>query len=140
MTKKNRVAAVLKNLEDDSHVKTRVCQYKALEDGKGIQIAKQLVQSRIRGQCSVLKKYDIKIPELNIEGMIESVNSESLEFARIKLTSIEGKFSELYFKQILDLFPENIRPKKRMTFKAYDGINNVFNFGYYVLKCKIIRL
>ncbi len=46
MTKKNRVAAVLKNLEDDSHVKTRVCQYKALEDGKGIQIAKQLVQSK----------------------------------------------------------------------------------------------
>ncbi len=69
--------------------------------------------------------------------MIESVNSESLEFARIKLTSIEGKFSELYFKQIFSLFPENIRPKKRMTFKAYDGINNVFNFGYYVLKCKI---
>jgi len=24
-----------------------------------------------------------------------------------------------------------------MTFKAYDGINNVFNFGYYVLKCRV---
>ena len=24
-----------------------------------------------------------------------------------------------------------------MTYKAYDGINNVFNFGYYVLKCRV---
>jgi CRISPR-associated endonuclease Cas1 len=24
-----------------------------------------------------------------------------------------------------------------MTFKAYDGINNVFNFGHYVLRCKV---
>jgi len=24
-----------------------------------------------------------------------------------------------------------------MTYKAYDGINNVFNFGYFILRCKI---
>jgi len=24
-----------------------------------------------------------------------------------------------------------------MCFKAYDGLNNVFNFGYYVLKCRV---
>jgi CRISPR-associated protein Cas1 len=137
MTQKNRVVAVLKNLEDDSHVKTRICQYKALEDGKGIQIAKQLVQSKIKGQRSVLKKYDIRIPELNIDKMVESVNSESLELARRKLTSIEGKFSELYFKQIFSLFPEKLRSKRRTTYKAYDGLNNIFNFGYYVLRCKV---
>ena len=35
------------------------------------------------------------------------------------------------------MFPEKIRPEKRIGYKAYDGINNVFNFGYYVLKCRI---
>ena len=56
MTKRNRVVAVLKNLEDDSHVKTRVCQYRAIENGKGNEIAKQIVKSKIAGQNRVLKK------------------------------------------------------------------------------------
>ena len=80
MTQKNRVVAVLKNLEDDSQVKTRVCQYKALKDGKGIQIAKQLIQSKITGQRSVLKKYGLRVPELNIDDVIKSLSSESHQF------------------------------------------------------------
>jgi hypothetical protein len=44
MTRKNRVVAVLKNLEDDSHVKTRVAQYQALTNEKGIAVAKQIIE------------------------------------------------------------------------------------------------
>jgi CRISPR/Cas system-associated endonuclease Cas1 len=32
-----------------------------------------------------------------------------------------------------------MRPNKRKTYKAYEEINNVFNFGYQVLKWKIQR-
>src|SRR3972149_1124448 len=39
--------AMLKNLEDDSHVKTRICQYEALKNGKGIYLAKQFVMGKI---------------------------------------------------------------------------------------------
>ena len=39
--------------------------------------------------------------------------------------------------QIFSLFPEKIRPERRIGFKAYDGLNNVFNFAYYVLKCRV---
>ena len=56
---------------------------------------------------------------------------------RRRLTQIEAKFSRLYFKEIFKLFPESIRPENRRTYKAYDGLNNVFNFGYYVLKCRV---
>src|SRR4030042_6674164 len=35
------------------------------------------------------------------------------------------------------MFSENIRPESRRTFNAYDGLNNVSNFGYYVLKCRV---
>jgi hypothetical protein len=38
---------------------------------------------------------------------------------------------------LFGLFPESIRPKNRRTYKAYDGLNNVFNFGYYVLECRV---
>jgi len=127
MTKHNRVVAFLKNVEDDSHVKTRVSQYQALENGKGIEIAKEIVKAKIEGQNRVLKKYGLE----TIERSIGDVKS------RRSLLYIEGKHARHYFNQIFTLFPESIRPEKRKTYKAYDGINNVFNFGYYVLKCRI---
>jgi len=127
MTRRNRVVAFLKNLEDDSHVKTRVSQYQALNNGKGITIAKQIVKSKIEGQNRVLKKYDLKPINYDI-GDIKN---------RKRLLAIESRHARLYFNQIFKLFPESISPQKRKTYKAYDGLNNVFNFGYYVLKCRV---
>ena len=68
---------------------------------------------------------------------IDKLESENLTSLRRKLTGIEGKYTEHYFRQIFRLIPEKLRPKKRVKYKAYDGINNVFNFGYYVLRCKV---
>jgi CRISPR-associated protein Cas1 len=126
MTRHNRVVGFLKNIEDDAHVKTRVSQYQALENGKGLQIAKEIVKAKIEGQNRVLRKYGLKA----IEPSIGDVNKR-------KLLSIEGKHARYYFNQIFKLFPEHLRPEKRTGYKAYDGINNVFNFGYYVLKCRV---
>jgi CRISPR-associated endonuclease Cas1 len=127
MTRHNRVVGFLKNIEDDSHVKTRVCQYQALENGKGIEIAKQIVKAKIEGQNMVLRKYGLKAIEQNI-GEVKD---------RRKFLSIESRHARFYFGQIFKLFPEKLRPEKRTGYKAYDEINNVFNFGYYVLKCRV---
>jgi CRISPR-associated protein Cas1 len=135
VTKRNRVVAVLKNLEDDSHVKTRLCQYEALSNGKGLYIAKQILKAKLAGQNLVLKKHGMR--PLDPHPLFEAGkdNNESLESARRKLMTAESHFAKQYFKQIFGLFPESIRPEGRTGFKAYDGLNNVFNFGYYVLKC-----
>ena len=137
MTRGNRVVAVLKNLEDDSHVKTRIAQYRALENGRGIQIAKQLVLSKIEGQRRVLKKYALLPIDPSIEEHVERLEPSNLETFRKRITGLEGKASEHYFAQIFSLVPEKLRPKRRTTFKAYDGVNNVWNFGYYVLRCRV---
>ena len=141
VTKRNRVVAILKNIEDDSHVETRINQYKALENKKGIEIAKQFVTSKIEGNNQVLKKYGLMIEDtMRVKSQIESIESDNLEAVRRKLTAIESHNAQFYFKQIFGLIPEKIRPKNRETFKAYDGINNVFNFGYYVLRCRIHKV
>jgi CRISPR-associated protein Cas1 len=44
-----------------------------------------------------------------------------------------------YFDQIFTLFPVFLRPKGRRTFKAYDGLNNLFNLGYEMLAWKVHR-
>ncbi len=40
-TRNGRPIAMLKTLTDDSHVKTRISQYEALKNGKGIDVAKK---------------------------------------------------------------------------------------------------
>ena len=60
-----------------------------------------------------------------------------MKSARKKLILIESYNAKRYFNQIFSLFPEKIRPERRTGYKAYDGLNNVFNFAYYVLKCRV---
>jgi CRISPR/Cas system-associated endonuclease Cas1 len=50
LTQKGRPVAMLRSLDDDSHVKTRVCQYEASKNEKGIRIAKQFVLGKLEGQ------------------------------------------------------------------------------------------
>jgi CRISPR-associated protein Cas1 len=133
-TRHNRVVAVLRNLEDDSHVKTRIAQYKALENGKAVAVAERLVLSKLEGQNIVLRKWGLHPLDFNA-----FEESENLEAVRKRLTVIESHNARLYFQQIFSLFPEGIRPEKRVGFKAYDAVNNVFDFGYHVLKCRVYK-
>jgi len=136
MTQKGKPVATLRSLEDYSHVETRVCQYEALKNGKGIEIAKQIVLSKIKSQNEILKKYGLRQHDLMmVKERISGVESESLSMVRRKLLPIEGNHTERYFKQIFQLFP--FRIENRRTFKAYDGMNNTFNLAYTVLKWKV---
>ncbi len=134
-TQKGRPVAMLRSLDDDSHVETRIAQYEATKNGKGIEIAKQLVTSKLEGRNSILRKYGLRT--YNGRQNIERLQFETLEDARKKLTSIEGKYDELYFPQIFSMLPEKIRPENRKKFMAYDGINNLFNLAYEILSWKV---
>jgi CRISPR-associated protein Cas1 len=135
LTQKGRPVAMLKSLDDDSHVATRIAQYQALTNGKGIYIAKQLVLSKIEGQNQVLTKYGLKHHDFSIMNNVKNLEDDS-KF-RARLMCIEGHCSENYFDQILGLIPESVRPESRKTFKAYDGVNNVFNLAYEMLSWKV---
>lgn len=135
VTRRNRVVAVLKNLEDDSHVQTRIAQYQATTNQKGITTAKQILKTKIAGENQVLRKYGLN----PVNSEIESLEFDSLESARKKLTGIESHCAKFYFQQVLNLFPQSIKPEKRIGYKAYDCLNNVFNFAYYILRCRIFK-
>ena len=45
-TQKGKPVAMLKSFDDDSHVKTRLCQYEALKDSRAFEIAKQFVKEQ----------------------------------------------------------------------------------------------
>jgi len=138
LSRNGRPVAVLRGLDDDSHVETRIAQYEALKNGKGIQIAKQIVYSKIESQNIVLRKYGLKQHDLaRVKAKIENIESDNLKDVRKRLLPIEGKASEFYFKQIFQLLPKNLRIEKRKGWKAYDGINNTFNLAYTLLKYRV---
>ncbi len=137
LTGRGHPIAILKSLYDDSHVETRVAQYKALEDGKASEIAKTLVLSKIKGQNQILKKYGLRRIDFSVIEAIKNLNVEDHEKLRRRLMGIEGKSSERYFGQIFGLFQESIRPSCRKKFKAYDGLNNLFNLAYRILSWKV---
>lgn len=140
LTHRGNPVAYLRGLDDDSHVKTRVCQYKALENEKGIEIAKNIVLSKIEGQNNLLKKHGLRQHDLiRAKQKIAGIKSEKLAAAKKTLMSLEGRFTDRYFKQIFPLLPTALLVDKRRTYKAYDGINNTFNLCYTVLKWRVQR-
>jgi CRISPR-associated protein Cas1 len=139
MTQRGRPVAMLKSLDDDSHVKTRLCQYEAYNSQKGIVIAKQFVLSKLEGQNLVLRKYGLRNYGFSFKDKIASIQAESLDNIRAKLHGIEGRYTKRYFSQIFELLPEPIRPESRKNFKAYDGTNNIFNLAYEMLSWKVHR-
>lgn len=114
-------------------------QYEAYNSPKGVTIAKQFVVSKLEGQNLVLKKYGLRNRGFRFKEKIANLKSESLDKIRAKLHGIEGRYTKRYFNQIFQLLPELIRPKSRKNFKAYDGINNIFNLAYEMLSWKVHR-
>lgn len=136
VTQKGRPVAMLRSLDDDSHVQTRLCQYEAFKNGKCLEIAKQLVIGKTEGQNNVLKKYGLKT-DTSVRLKLSALKTDDLKSLRKRLLHIEGKFSQFYFNQIFQLIPEGFRPEKRRGFKAYDGANNIFNLAYEILSWKV---
>ena len=139
-TQRGRPVAMLKSLDDDSHVKTRLCQYEAVYNEKGVHIAKQFVLGKFDGQDKILRKHDLLTHDFAYKEKIEKleVNKVNPTFRR-RLMAYESNFTKHYFNQIFSLFPEKIRPEGRRTYKAYDGTNNLFNLAYEMLSWKVHR-
>jgi CRISPR-associated protein Cas1 len=136
LTQRGNPVAVMKSLDDDSHVKTRVCQYQALENQKSSEIAKTFVIAKAQGYDQVLKKHGLKTIGFIKDDLNAITANDQLTFKR-KLMSYESMFSKRYFSQIFQLFDEEIRPNGRSTFLAYDGLNNTFNLAYEILRWKV---
>ena len=94
---------------------------------------------KIKGQNRILEKHALKAFSSRVEKTVESIKTKSLSATRKKLLVIEARYSRKYFRQIFQLFPEKIRPEVRKTFKAYDGVNNIFNLAYELLSWKVYR-
>ncbi len=95
MTGRGRLVALLKSLDDDASVKTRLCQYEAYNGKKGIEIAKQIVLAKLRGQNLLLERYDLKPHDVEafrekIEGIDSGIRlGVEAEYDTLEMPSID---------------------------------------------------
>lgn len=136
LTQRGNPVAILKSLDDDSHVKTRIFQYRASENHRGAEIARTLVIAKVKGYDKVLCKYSLKQIGF-VKDDVNSFDADDIKTLRRKLMGYESKYSRRYFSQVFQLFDESFRPLGRKTFKAYDGLNNLFNLAYELLRWKV---
>jgi CRISPR-associated protein Cas1 len=136
-TGRGRPIGIFRSLEDDSHVETRIAQYKSQEDEKLPLIAKTLVLSKIEGMNHVLTKYGLRRIDYSHIEKVKWLEESDVRTLRIKLTNVEGHCSKNYFDQIFTMFYEYLRPKGRIGYKAFDKLNNLFNLGYEILSWRV---
>lgn len=136
-TRKGRPIGILKSLNDDSHVKTRLCQYQALSNGKGIEIAKKLIVGKIKGQNLFLNKHGLMKLDYSFIERINSIQETDIVKLRPSLMNLEGRCATKYYSEMYKLFPDWLRPTNRITYQAFDGLNNLFNLAYELLKWHI---
>ena len=134
--------ATFRPIKSDSHVKTRICQYEAYRNRKGVEIAKQFILGKIEAQSQILQKHELEPFEslqLPSKEQIERLYGENVDSIRLKLQTIESHYTQHYFGQIFKLFPKHLRIEQRDTFGAYEPLNNLLNLAYEILTWKVFR-
>lgn len=132
MTRNNKPVAVLKPLNYDTYVKTRIMQYQAyLDIEHRIEIARTIVKAKLEGQNQVLYKLNLK-PHDDLDKI------EGLDTFK-NIMHFEAMHSKAYFQQLFSLLPNKLKPKSRQTYNAFDGINNLFNLAYEMLSWKVYQ-
>jgi CRISPR/Cas system-associated endonuclease Cas1 len=77
LTQRGRPVAMLRSLDDDLHVQTRLCQYEAVNNEKGVYLAKQFVLGKFYGQNNTLEKYGLKQHAGKYVQLIEKIEFEN---------------------------------------------------------------
>jgi CRISPR/Cas system-associated endonuclease Cas1 len=59
-TQRGKPVAMLRSLDNYDHVSTRLAQYEAIKDSRGLEIAQTIVLKKVEGQNQVLVKHGLE--------------------------------------------------------------------------------
>jgi len=129
-------------------VKSRREQYLALNDGRGLKLAKSFVYGKIHNQSVLLKtlaKSRIRKDEAlgkslfkysyEVEDKLKKIEEidGNLNKVRVDLMKIEADAAKLYWDGVKLVIPEEFEFKERVKPKANDPFNCILNFSYKAL-------
>jgi len=136
--------AFLHSVNDKANVRTRLNQLKAYESGKGVELAKAILTQKIENENKLLNHYNLKPYESNpklpkIE-QIQKINAQKItQNLRLKLQTLEERFSKHFYSQVFPLFPRWLRVNKRIHKNAVEPLNNLLNLSFKILEWKMMK-
>jgi len=114
-------------------------QYRTYESPKRILIAKSLIEGKFHSTKAVLEWLKERYPQIS-----DSIEKEASKLNKAKtiqeILMIEGRVAEIYWKQLVKIFPKKFVFENRKVGKtekpmgAVDPINALFNYGYSLLE------
>lgn len=137
ISKSGKPLSMLMPLKSESRAKTRIKQYQAYFNHKGVEIAKALVKTKIENQAVFLERHGFNVEGFRVK--LDKLKGKNVKEVRTTLTGIEGRCSGLFFRRYIKLFPKCLRPSLREKRYARQPMNNVLNFSYEILKGEIYK-
>lgn len=134
-----RPLSMMLPLSAHANVKTRIKQYEAYYNSKGVEIAKAILSAKINNQTALLERHGFNGRGLKIVEKLPKIDGEKVDNIRPRLMGIESRCSKVYFGHVKTLFPDFLQTPKRMKYNAEDPLNNLLNLGYEVLKGEVYR-
>ena len=110
---------------------TRIKQYEALKNEKGLIIANALIASKLKSCNQVLSL----LRERQLE--LKPPNITDLQRQRMRFLGFESGASKGYFSGLRKHFPKWMKFKDRRK-NAYDVGNNTLSFGYFWLEGEVL--
>jgi len=137
VSKTGRLVATIVPAGDDARADTRLKQYEAYFNRKGVEIAQSFAEKRVVSEVSVMEKHDMNpsrleewLPRIHFEG-------DRVDDVRVNIQALEGRCTQEYFRQYFKLFPDFLKTRNRYRRGAVDPLNNLMNLGYEVLKRRV---
>ena len=137
VSKTGKLVATIVPAGDDARADTRLKQYEAYFNRKGIEIAQALVEKRVSSEISVMEKHDMNTSKIESRLPVPEFEGEQIKDVRYNILGFEARCTKDYFKQYFKQFPDWLKPSKRIGHKAREPLNNLLNLGYEVLRRRV---
>ena len=123
-------------------VNTRRQQYLVYNSSIGVEVAKAIVEAKIRNQAGLLRRFargtgdrDLRELSYKVQSYIDElrrVNSNSIDRVRESIIVIEAKAARVYWSGVSRLVPGDIGFEFRNR-DGVDGFNIMLNYGYGII-------
>lgn len=137
VSKTGKLVATIVPADDDARADTRLKQYEAYFNRKGVEIAQALARKRVESEISMMEKYGFNPSKLEKWLTRLDFEGERVDEVRVRIQALEGKCTQEFFKQYFAQFPDFLRTKNRYRRGAKDPLNNLLNLGYEVLRRRV---
>lgn len=130
---------------ESKNIYLRIAQFQKNQDENfKVNLAKIIVDAKIKNSISLINKYTRNHPEVNLSNYVKDLKKIIISLNRKENIStifgIEGLSSAIYFEAYGKMFRKEIQFKKRSRRPPADPINSLLSLGYTLIANEIFSI